>query len=103
MSKKRQLDEETEPIEPSLKKRRLNNENENDVSEKNGGKNKNESAKTKTKAEIAEEKLSKWSNLEVGDLTKRAIDKLGFANMMEIQYKAIPPVLVCILHIYNPY
>ena len=153
MTTKRQLDEETTPIERPTKKRRLNdflvddneneddnedsdnqsshsessdNDNENDVNENDANKNdedendededededeknghKNESAKdsTKTKpktaSEIEEDKLSKWSNLEVGTLTKRAIDKLGFSTMMEIQYKAIPPVLVCCYIFYN--
>lgn len=52
-------------------------------------------AKKKEKiADAAEAKLAKWSNLTVGPITKKAIDSLGFEQMTEIQYKAIPHVLV---------
>lgn len=34
-----------------------------------------------------------WSSLKVGPETKKAIDKLGFERMTEIQYKAIPHIL----------
>lgn len=45
--------------------------------------------------EIAEKnELAKWSNLDVGPMTTKAIEKLGFEKMMEIQYKAIHFVLV---------
>ena len=122
MAAKRQLDDETidtTPIQPPNKKRKLNDSTANDsedtkeeesptpneTEDKNANENKEESSKssksskptkpTKTKEEIDEDKLAKWDNLKVGTLTKRAINKLGFAKMTEIQYKAIPPVLVC--------
>ncbi|ETO02445.1 DEAD/DEAH box helicase [Reticulomyxa filosa] len=36
---------------------------------------------------------AQWSNLQVSSDTRKAIDKLGFERMTEIQYKAIPHVL----------
>eukprot|EP01083_Nonionella_stella_P219163 785302_1 len=53
-----------------------------------------ENKENKDNKQLEEDQLSKWENLQVGTLTNRAIDKLGFERMTEIQYKAIPPVLL---------
>merc|ERR1740123_1475971 len=106
---KHKLEDDDASIQQPSKKRKLNDDaittttspstddddttKETKVLTTESGKKHEITTETKTKEEILEDKLKQWSNLKVGTLTKRAIDKLGFEFMTEIQYKAIPPVL----------
>eukprot|EP01084_Bolivina_argentea_P038112 70485_1 len=101
---KRELDDETVTShEPPTKKQKLNTKPTTTDTEEDTPKDTPKDTEkdtptktdtpTKATSETDETKLSKWDNLNVGTLTKRGIDKLGFEHMTEIQYKAIPAVL----------